>query len=173
MGDSWSAIKKRLEEDLLATSLRGRLHYHLTRHRKSHDAAYRIAIYVDGELYIDGTMFKHYAPGYVQMSRDLVAQGLFYGNARERYDQMDAMRLEGGEFGSWMFDVALREFLKMDVRSAARHENPIIRMLAIVDRRLGKRSLERLKDDVIKQPEWLQRFYLLRMRAEGIRVALA
>ena len=41
-------------------------------------------------------------------------------------------------------------------------------MLAIVDRRIGKRRLAKLKDDVGKQPEWLHPFYLARMKSEGI-----
>ena len=47
-------------------------------------------------------------------------------------------------------------------------DNPMIRMLAIVDRRIGKRRLAKLKDDVGKQPEWLHPFYLARMKSEGI-----
>jgi len=44
----------------------------------------------------------------------------------------------------------------------------MVRLLAVLDRRVGKRTLEKLKDEVDKQPEWLKKFYLLRLEAEGI-----
>ena len=41
-------------------------------------------------------------------------------------------------------------------------------MFAILDRRVGKRTLERLKDLLNEQPEWLKPFYLLRFEAENL-----
>ena len=48
MGQSWSGIRKRLEEDLLCYSLKGRVQYQITKYRKSHDESGRIAILFDG-----------------------------------------------------------------------------------------------------------------------------
>lgn len=42
----------------------------------------------------------------------------------------------------------------------------MIRLLAVLDRRVGKRTLEKLKDERMKQPEWLRFFYDLRLKAE-------
>ncbi|MCR5664167.1 MAG: hypothetical protein K6G17_04700, partial [Oscillospiraceae bacterium] len=36
------------------------------------------------------------------------------------------------------------------------------------DRRVGKRTLIRIKDDVEKLPEWVKQFYRLRCEAENI-----
>jgi len=41
-------------------------------------------------------------------------------------------------------------------------------MFAILDRRVGKRTLKEIADTVSDQPEWLQQFYQLRLDAEGI-----
>ena len=46
-------------------------------------------------------------------------------------------------------------------------------MLAILDRRVGKRSLSALRDTVSQQPEWLQNFYRLRMDAEDFQHKLS
>ena len=46
--------------------------------------------------------------------------------------------------------------------------NPIVRMFAILDRRIGKRTLEKLKDTLAEQPEWLKQFYILRFEAENL-----
>ncbi|UPA29124.1 hypothetical protein L0P85_10945 [Terrisporobacter glycolicus] len=39
-------------------------------------------------------------------------------------------------------------------------------MFAIMDRRIGKRTLRKLADQVDIQPEWLQFFYKLRLDSE-------
>lgn len=41
-------------------------------------------------------------------------------------------------------------------------------MFAILDRRIGKRTLMKIEEHVGKQPEWLQFFYQLRLEAERI-----
>jgi len=38
----------------------------------------------------------------------------------------------------------------------------------ILDRRTGKRTLEKLKPTVDEQPEWLRYFYQLRLESEGL-----
>lgn len=40
-------------------------------------------------------------------------------------------------------------------------------MFAVLDRRVGKRSLEKLKETMEEQNEWLQQFYRLRLNAEN------
>ena len=39
-------------------------------------------------------------------------------------------------------------------------------MLALLDRRTGKRTLEKLREPVRKEPQWLQMIYLIRLEAE-------
>lgn len=41
-------------------------------------------------------------------------------------------------------------------------------MFAILDRRVGKRTLVKLMNEVEKELEWLKPFYLLRFEAENI-----
>lgn len=41
-------------------------------------------------------------------------------------------------------------------------------MFAILDRRIGKRTLSDIKDSLDNQPEWLKIFYRLRLESEGI-----
>ena len=45
---SWSDAKRKLEQDFLAPSLRGRVQYFMTRYTHAHDEAGRVAIRVDG-----------------------------------------------------------------------------------------------------------------------------
>jgi hypothetical protein len=63
---------------------------------------------------------------------------------------------------------AVTHYLKTDISSALNSDNYILRVLAYLDRRVGKRTLVKIKDDVEKLPEWVKQFYLIRCEAEGI-----
>ena len=43
-------------------------------------------------------------------------------------------------------------------------------MFAILDRRVGRRTLAEIKDNIKNQPEWLIVFYELRIDAEKITI---
>ena len=49
MNQPWSKIRKKLEQDLLCESLRGRVRYFATRYRHAHDGTGRVCILVDNE----------------------------------------------------------------------------------------------------------------------------
>ncbi|WP_456300802.1 SF0329 family protein [Variimorphobacter saccharofermentans] len=63
---------------------------------------------------------------------------------------------------------AVEEFLNSNIRESLFSENPLIRLLAIVDRRVGKRTLKEIKASIPQQPVWLKYFYELRVQAEMI-----
>ena len=64
---------------------------------------------------------------------------------------------------------ALAAYRTQDIAASLHSEDPLVRMLAILDRRVGKRTLSALRDTVSQQPEWLQNFYRLRMDAEDFQ----
>ena len=66
------------------------------------------------------------------------------------------------------FCESLAEYRSQDIKMSIQSNNPIVRMFAILDRRAGKRTLEKLKDTLDEQPEWLKQFYILRMEAENL-----
>ena len=66
------------------------------------------------------------------------------------------------------FCEALAEYRNQDIKNSIQSDNPIVRMFAILDRRIGKRTLKSLKDSLVEQPEWLKPFYLLRFEAENL-----
>ena len=39
-------------------------------------------------------------------------------------------------------------------------------MFAVLDRRVGKRTISKMKNIIDEQPEWLRQFYKLRIDAE-------
>lgn len=143
MPQSWSGIRKRLEEDLLCEKLRGRVKYFITRYRESHDGELsRFAISIDNNQIISGS-----------------------GNW---WDDFTINDINQGNFTTRNFSEALDFYLHNPIENSITSDNGLIRLLAILDRRIGKRTLDRLKDTVSEQPEWLRPFYTLRLKAEGL-----
>jgi hypothetical protein len=73
-----------------------------------------------------------------------------------------------GCFDQYGFYTAFYEYDNQDVQTSLESENAIVRLFAILDKRVGKRTLEKLVVPETIQPEWLQYFYQLRMQADGI-----
>lgn len=179
MGDSWSGTRKRLEQDLLCDTLKGRLRYFITKYNNAHDESGRIAIIVDGREIIQGNIFKYYK-GYNELERKMkfelgIPERFWNGKEivndavnRDVEDYIVNLRLNEGIFDVWQFTDAVKSFLSSNIKESLVSENPLIRLLAIVDRRVGKRTLEKLKDSIPQQPKWLQYFYELRFQAESI-----
>lgn len=64
------------------------------------------------------------------------------------------------EYTDEEFCNALEKYRNSDIHTSIFSDDPIVRMFAVLDRRLGKRSIEKL--NVWEQPLWLQPFYELR-----------
>ena len=158
----WAQIRRILEQDLLCEPLKGRVRYFATRYRNAHDNIGRVCILVDGKEVINMTFFvederyaqtheriknepdKSFQDVYTQVYKDFADKGLYYP----------------GDFG-----FALDEFLSLDIGEALKSDNLLVRMMAIMDRRVGKRTLEKIKPDISDLPEWLQYFYNLRIES--------
>jgi hypothetical protein len=54
--------------------------------------------------------------------------------------------MERGEFSKYDFSDTAWKFINMDIDTALTSENPILRMLAVVDRRVGQKRLEKLEE---------------------------
>lgn len=158
---SWSAMRKYLEQEMLAPSLRGRVRYSCTKFPQT-GLDGRFGIHVDGEPYkyfsgenIAGSAWDgakpfdkvRYWEGYWRVKREIPASSR-------------------GEFDDSEFAGALNAYRSLPIADALNSEDPIVRMFAILDRRTGKRTLA--KQFFSDQPPWLQGIYRLRMDAEHI-----
>ena len=63
---------------------------------------------------------------------------------------------------------ALAKYRNQTIKDSINSDNPLERMFAILDRRLGKRTLLSIKETLDEQPNWLQFFYNLRLESEHI-----
>ena len=72
------------------------------------------------------------------------------------------------EYDDKEFCEALEAYRNQDIQESIYSINPIVRMFAILDRRVGKRTLAKIKNEVAASPDWVKQFYSLRCEAEGI-----
>ncbi|QQS42393.1 MAG: hypothetical protein IPM63_05475 [Acidobacteriota bacterium] len=128
----WSKLKSRVKS-FIAPELRHRIDFHLTSYRRSHDGADKVWITVDGERVFD---CKHYPREWAEA--DLYQRGL---ERDEISPALAAAEIHGpADFGN-----AMRIYLRIPVEEALRSSDPIVRAFAIIDRRVGKRTLEKLE----------------------------
>lgn len=150
---SWKGMKKYLEKDMLCEKLRGRVSYHCEVYPKFSRGDSCFIVSLD-----DATVKKF---GYYHSASELGWPPGF---------PWDMPMAERDEYTDGEFSEALEAYRKQPIADSLASKNPIQRMFAIVDRRVGKRTLQKVADSVQDQPEWLRAFYLARMEAEGVVV---
>lgn len=119
----WSKLKQRVEGNF-ADGVRGRVGLWTTRYERAHDRFGRSWITVDGREVIS-------------MSNFLPCGGSFADG--------NAARFGSGVFAGYDLPAAMREFLTLPVDEAIASANPLVRALAVLDRRVGRRRLARFE----------------------------
>ena len=160
----WAETRKLLEQDLLCEPLRGRVRYFATRYRGAHDQGGRVCVVVDGKEIINMPFVmedKRYAEVYRRWPGSGKSRGQLLGEVEEDFSKQ-------GLYEPGDFKYALERFLTNDITKSLQSGDWLVRMLAIMDRRVGKRTLEKLKPTVGQLPEWLQFFYRLRIESENV-----
>lgn len=150
----WSKLKTRIRH-LICDELQDRIDFHLTGYRESHDGADKVWITVDGE--------KIFTCGHYLYER---AEATAYSSDLPK-DQIKSLLRNSeihnpGEFGD-----SMRAYLDMPVKEALKSSNPLIQAFALIDRRTGKRAIEKfeLKDSA---HTLVKTFY--RLRFDAIRI---
>ena len=179
MPQSWSSIRKKLEQDLLCESLKNRVQYFRTNYHGAPDDYGRFAVRIDGKEvfqanpYNEMAIFRYGA----EVKREQNIPGREWTDDGEIINQEVNLAAEeegriraakDGIVDSCLVPDSIKKYLNQDIKDSLADEDPVIRMLAIFDRRVGKRTLRDISKTVQEQPEWLQEFYRLRLDAEGI-----
>lgn len=180
MADSWSGLRKRLEKEYLCEKLRGRVQYFCTHYHGAPDDYGRFAIRVDGVEHLFGNPYCYYIKGYAAMENRLKREGgvpcrdwvdgvmLYEDENYEVEKTVKAAAVNDGVFEIYDITDGLRIYTQSPIDESLKHPDPTVRLFAVLDRRVGKRSLARLAAEVENQPEWLKFFYMLRLEAENI-----
>jgi len=155
---SWSKMRKVLEKDNICESLKGRIQYFQTWYG-SHSHT-RIAIRIDKKE-VFRSSFYHYW-------KDVLA--LAQANKREtgNFNYAKAHEETQNQGKDDSFFQSFHKYHNQSIEKSLNDPNPFVRLFAIMDKRVGKRRLQKLICEVKKQPDWLQQFYQLRLDADGI-----
>ena len=158
-------MRKKLETEYLAKSLRGHLTYFVTNYHKMHDGDEgRVALRLDGAELIKSNYFERMAAQWHH----------YYDNASDsdggtvKWDEATLKTLHDGEFFPIDFYRAFAEFDSQSIEQSRSSENALVRMFALLDRRTGKRTLEKLRPVMACEPQWLQLVYFIRLEAEHL-----
>lgn len=158
---TWSNLKKQMN-DLLCDSLKKRISYFYTSYHEVHNAY--------GRATINYNQKEQVAFSWVEMyEQDHDINRLWQEGEEKTYSEMLREK--------WMPECTLCEtnfidsvtvFLKTDIAASLQSDNYLLRVFAYVDRRVGKRTLVKIRDEVEKLPEWVKQFYQIRCEAEGL-----
>ena len=81
---------------------------------------------------------------------------------------MDDTAIKLGIFDQRCFYNAFAEFDNQDIEASLKSENLIVKIFAVLDRRVGKRRLRIMKETIMEEPDTFQEFYAIRAKAEGL-----
>ena len=158
---SWSGLNKWLNA-CLCEELKGGITYFLTRYRKVHASYGRAAILLDGKELVCFSWIEQY-----RQEQRVAAK---HNEDRSKdwfglYDEMQPAWNESCTLCEWDFLSAVLEYRNLSIQDALNSENYIIKILAILDKRVGKRTLQKIKEaeEYKKYPEWVRQFYELRL----------
>jgi hypothetical protein len=151
----WTRLKK-TAESLVADSLQGRIQYHLARYGPGVSYVMR-----RGWIAFDGHQIGNFST--IKRIRERFART---GNWYSEDEPVKARLDEEGFFTRDDFVNSLEEYVGLQLEDAVRSTNPIIRAVAMFDRRLGKRRLTSMSiaDD---EHQLVKISYQIRMQAEG------
>lgn len=156
---SWSKLNKQLSE-LLCDPLKGHLSYFLTRYHKVHNSYGRAAIRLDHKELVCFSWIEMY-----HQESDLhqiwEETGIWDNQNPVLKNKWDV----NATYHDMDFLAAATAFLQTPITEALYSNNYIIRIFAIVDRRIGKRTLQKINKNKDYQtlPDWVKQFYDLRL----------
>lgn len=164
---TWSGIRDKLENDYLCPALRGHIQYFATSYSKSHDHEGRAAIWLDGVEVLRSNYYDYYQ-NYWNRYQALRREGAGVDDPKAPFQLAYEGALNDGCFDNWFFYEAFGIFDNQSIEKSLVSENPLVRIFALLDRRLGKRRLLALEESIEQELDWVRAFYVIRMQAEGL-----
>ncbi|MEN6595445.1 MAG: hypothetical protein ABFC31_10930 [Clostridiaceae bacterium] len=158
---SWSDLQKLLNERL-CDELRGRITYFLTRYHDVHNAYGRAAIRLDRKELVCFSWIEQYR-------QEDDASVTYRVNSVSAWEEIQkGMKPKWDAVCTYCemdFLNAVLQFRSMPIQTALQSDDCIIRILTILDRRVGVRTLKRIvaEKEYESYPEWVRQFYELRL----------
>ena len=160
---SWSGMRNKLEKEYLAGALRGHIRYYATSYSKSPDHEGRAAILLDGKEIIAGCYYNNW------LKAELFPRDERYERRmKEEMAFIDDTAVQLGIFDQQSFYEAFSIFVNQSIEESLASENMLVRIFAILDRRVGKRRLEKIRREIDGGEKTFREFFAIRAAAEGM-----
>lgn len=138
----WSKLRNELK-DRLADNLKDRLDYHLTTYKNSSGYLGRAWITWDGKEIMNFSNQDTWKE-YQSYSNKLAETHYISHEAIKPTERTEGKIMEKGEFSKYDFADNAFRFLNLNIQEAVKSDNPILKALAVVDKRIGRRTLNEL-----------------------------
>ena len=164
---SWSGMRKYLEKEMPADSLKGRVRYNCTTY-VGMDGCHIFEVFFDGELFKQfswetvNSYFIRMGLSEKQHPMDIADYWADYRGLLAQHPMDARTEYTDGEFAQ-----ALEIYRNSGIKESRESNDPIVKMFALLDRRTGRRALEKLADSLEDWPGWLREVYRFRMEAEA------
>ncbi|MGE8077384.1 SF0329 family protein [Peribacillus loiseleuriae] len=171
----WSKAKKRLKS-FICEPLRSRVDFQVINYRKAHDQLGRAVITLDKVEKLSMCTITAEREEYYK-DRDIrikLNEFNFDDVAKNRDIQDQAHKLLKKEemYGQYDFFFALEEYFNSSIEDSLKSSNTLIKILCILDRRIGKRTLRQMNGSILDEHELVQAFYKLRCEVENVSVTM-
>ena len=160
----WSKTKWALEQRL-ADSLKNRVSFSFSVKRTFYSELHVMYIHVDGDVW-----FASSPNAFEEREK----RTKVIGNSDTA--QIEVVRDTGfvgvgkREYPEYAVTNYIHQYLNvLSADDSLTHDNYFIRLLALLDGRIGKRRLRPLLDNIDNEPEWFRKWIRLRCAAEGLR----
>ena len=160
---TWSGIRKIMESEYLAESLKGDISYFATSYSRSPDHEGRAAIRYKGKEIIKGCYYYNWTK-----AESFPKDEKYERRMSEEFAFMEGTAIKLGVFDQTCFYKAFKEFDNQSIEKSLCSENMLVRIFAVLDRRVGKRKLISMKETIENEPDSIKEFFAIRMNAEGI-----
>jgi len=160
----WSKRKKRVES-FFANSVKGRIELRSTHYRGTHDEEGRGYITYDKKIIWSMCTLSFYPEEYERMEI-LLEQNKYLTPYQAQYLAYKKLAAEG-KYNQYTFYASLDEYCNNPIETSLHSKNTLIKCLAMLDKRLGKRRLKSL--DLSNEHQKVKLFHIIRCECEGIK----
>ncbi|MFT8321507.1 MAG: hypothetical protein ABF649_11420 [Bacillus sp. (in: firmicutes)] len=169
----WSKAKKHLS-NFLCDSLRSRVDFQVINYRKAHDQLGRAVITVDKvEVWSMCSIIAEREEFYRErLLRSNSNQYDYHDIAQNRalQNQAHSFIKAEGIYAQYDFFDALEEYFYTPIQELLKSSDLLIKIFCLLDRRIGKRTLRKMENTIIKEHPLIHYFYKLRCEGEKIQV---
>lgn len=171
----WSKAKKQLKS-FTCESLRSRVDFQVINYRRAHDQLGRAVITVDkveklNMCTITAEREEYYRERAIQKQLDDFNFDDVSNNLAIQEKAHQSLKNEA-IYAQYDFFSVLEKYFNASIEDCLDSSDSLFKILCLLDRRIGKRTLKKMNDTIASEHPLVQDFFKLRCEAENVRVVI-